>query len=34
MVVYPGIVEGSMRGYEDELVRSIHRYSTLVEKEG
>ena len=34
MVVYPGIVEGSMRGYEDELVRSIHRYSTLIEKEG
>jgi uncharacterized metal-binding protein len=34
MVVYPEIVKESMREYENEFIKSIHRSSTLIEKEG
>jgi uncharacterized metal-binding protein len=34
MLIYPEIVRGSMKEYEDELVRKVHRSATLVEKEG
>jgi len=34
MLVYPEIVKKSLKEYENELVRRIHRSSTLVEKEG
>jgi uncharacterized metal-binding protein len=34
MVAYPEIVEESMKQYENEFIRNIHRSSTLIEKEG
>jgi uncharacterized metal-binding protein len=34
MLIYPEIVRGSMKEYEDKLVRKVHRSATLVEKEG
>lgn len=34
MVVYPKIVEESMKEYENEFIKNIHRSSTLMEKEG
>ena len=33
MIVYPKIVEESVKEYENEFVRNIHRSSTLMEKE-
>jgi len=34
MIVYPEIVKESMREYENEFIKNIHRFSTLIEKEG
>jgi uncharacterized metal-binding protein len=34
MLVYPEIIRESMKEYDNEFVKRIHRSATLVEKEG
>ncbi|TDA37603.1 MAG: hypothetical protein DSO09_06670 [Candidatus Methanomethylicota archaeon] len=34
MILYPNLINESMKEYENEFIKNIHKLSTIIEKEG